>query len=203
LLFRDAGLQPGIHVQLHRGRDVREVAVHAAGLFAAEEAMAPGHPAGGALQDDTLQAQAAAGHQCLFVGHHAVVHVEHHLRGTVSHSLSKSGGFRVRLHCGHQYLHVRLWRHQILFAIPLRIVPIPGLRAGCGVHDTRECGHRECGRHLGLGGQEAQVLCGPEGCARTGDCLGYCGTGGGSHQVASWSSYRPPKKPNETMQKAR
>lgn len=170
MLLRDARLRQGLLVQLHRGRNVRKVPVHAAGFPAAAETMAAGHPVGGPLAHHPAAKQAAAGDQCLLLGHDAAVHVQHDLRRALPDPLSKRGGLPVRVHCRLQHLHVRVRGDQVLFVVPVRGGEVFGVRPRGTVHHPDQRGHRERGRHLGAGRQEAQVLRGAEG--RPGACYG-------------------------------
>lgn len=121
--------------------------------------MAAGHPAGRALQDDSVALQGGVGVQRLLVGDDAALHVQHDLGCGLPDPVSRADGPHLQPHCGRQRLHVHLWRDQVVLLVPLRADQVPVVRGRCGMHDPRQHRHRERGRDLGTGGQEAQVLC--------------------------------------------
>lgn len=166
LLLRDARLRQGLHVQLHRGRNAREIALHHARLSATTQTLAAGHPARRSLGPHSGAPQGVARHQRLLVGHHAVVVVEFGAGRPLSDTVSRFDGLCVRLHRIVPDLHVRVWRAQVVFVAPLRLGQVCAVRRRCGVHDSGEHCHRECGRDMGPVWQEAQILCGAKGCAK-------------------------------------
>lgn len=170
MLLRDARLRQGLHVQLHRGRNVRKVSVHAARFPPAAETLAAGYPAGGPLAHHPAAEQAPAGDQRLLLGYDAAVHVQHDLRRALPDPLPERGGLFVCVHCRVQHLHVRVRGDQVLFAVPVRGGEVLRVRPRGTVHHPDQRGHRERGRYLGAGRQEAQVLRGAEG--RPGACYG-------------------------------
>lgn len=97
------------------------------------------------------------------MGHDAPVDVEHDLRGAVPDPVPESGGLFVCVHRRVQHLHVRVRGDQVVFAVPVRRGQVPGVCPRGAVHDPDQRGHRECGRDLGAGREEAQVLRGAEG----------------------------------------
>lgn len=98
LFLRDARPQGGLLVRLHRGRDVGEVSLLAVGLHPAAQALAAGHPAGGALQGYPLAQQVVAGHLLLLVGHLAARHLQGGPRRRLPAALSTPHECAVRFH---------------------------------------------------------------------------------------------------------
>lgn len=86
------------------------------------------------------------------MGHDAPVHIKHHLCRPVSHPVSEFNGFRMCIHCRRQHLHVRLWRSQIVFAVPFRCGEISNVCIGRRLYDTGEYCHRKYCGGMGFGG---------------------------------------------------
>lgn len=126
-----------------------EESLHAVGLRAAAEALDAGHPTRRTFQGDTVPQETAPGDVVLLVGDPAAIHVEYNIGGTVSDTLLRCYRFLVRLHRRSEHIHVYIRRHQVVYRLQIRTVPVHAVHRWCALDYTAQHCHRE--RRCGLG----------------------------------------------------
>lgn len=128
---------------------MRKVAIHSDGLPAAAQAVAARHLARRPLGRDSAEEQNPADDQRVFMGNTATLNIKRDPRRSISNPVSVLARLYLRLHRRLQRVHVRLWRNQIVFTVPMRFPQVFCLHTGRRLHHSSECGDRKCGRHVG------------------------------------------------------
>jgi len=112
LLLRYCGSGPGLHLQLHRGGDAREVSLHLLWLHQAEEAVDAGNILGLRLSPYSPEVQVPSLNVTWSLAHHPTLHLKLGPLQTLPDESWTDSRLHHLLYWCHGSLHVHLWIHQ-------------------------------------------------------------------------------------------